>query len=239
MKDCDTVPTHFNQTYASTIQFWSGTDSEERFIENCKIEKHYTKLKLLGWLEPGVITYKYNNHGFRNDEFDQEPAGMALGCSHTFGVGVKVEHAWPTQLQNMMGQKIWNLGVGGGALDTCYRMLEYWIHHLNIKFVVCAVPGISRYEIYDSNWSNILPNNDVPRWLSGYHKNFLLYNKNSELNRRKNLQAMQYICSKHNVQFYYDLMENFVDGANARDLMHCGPLTHKKLATKFLQMMGN
>jgi len=233
------APIHFNQQFASTTQFWSGTDSEENFRENCKIGKSYQKLKDLGWLEPNAITYTHNSHGFRNDEFDQQPAGLALGCSHTFGTGILVDQAWPGQLQNMLGQKVWNLGVCGAALDTCYRLLEYWIEHLNIKFVICAVPGISRYEIFaNNNWSNILPSesdwHNLP-WLKDYQKNYLLYNQNSELNRQKNLQAMQHICHKHNVPFYYDLLEDFADAALARDLLHCGADAHEKLANKFLQ----
>ena len=67
------------------------------------------------------------------------------------------------------------------------------------------------------------------------NKNYLLYNQNSELNRQKNLQAMQHICHKHNVPFYYDLLEDFADAALARDLLHCGADAHEKLANKFLQ----
>jgi len=233
------IPTHFYQQFASTTRHWDGTDSEETFRENCKIEKNYQKLRDLGWLEPNAITYSHNSHGFRDDEFDQQPAGLALGCSHTFGTGIRVDETWPRQLQVMLDQKIWNLGVGGAALDTCYRLLEYWIEHLNVEFVVCAVPGISRYEVFaNGNWSNILSTmpikTDLP-WLAGYQKNYLFYDQNSELNRQKNLQAMQHICHKHNVPFYYDLLEDFVDGALARDLMHCGADAQEKLANKFLQ----
>jgi hypothetical protein len=164
-----------------------------------------------------------------------------LGCSHTQGVGIHAGHAWPQQLQNLSGQKIWNLGVGGAALDTCYRLLEYWIEHLNVEFVVCAVPGISRYELFaNNNWSTILPSEhtwpNMP-WLSEYHKNYLSYDQNSEVNRRKNLQAMQYICDKHGVLFYHDMMEDFGDAALARDLLHSGPGAHEKLANKFLQVI--
>jgi hypothetical protein len=237
------APTHFNQQFASTIQFWAGTDSAENFKKNCEIEKNYKKLKDLGWLDPNVITYKYNSQGFRDNEFDQQPAGIALGCSHTFGTGVPVEQAWPNQLQNLLRQKVWNLGVGGAALDTCYRLLEYWIENLNVKFVVCAVPGIARYEIFNSNWSNILPSmpDDIKtlHWLTGYQKNYLLYDQNSELNRRKNLQAMQHICNKYHIPFYYDLLGDFVDAALARDLQHCGIHAHEKLANKFLQTIGS
>jgi hypothetical protein len=238
------IPAHFNQHFASTTQFWTGCDSQERFEENCKIEKHYEKLKELGWLDGQALTYQYNSEGFRDSEFDQQPAGIALGCSHTEGVGIHAEHAWPRQLQNLLGQKIWNLGVGGAALDTCYRLLEYWIEHLNVEFVVCAVPGISRYEVFaNNNWSTILPSEEFwpnMRWLTRYQQNYISYDQNGELNRRKNLQAMQYICDKHSVPFYYDLMEDFGDAALARDLLHSGPGAHEKLAKKFFNnIKGN
>ena len=232
------APTHFNQKFASTTQRWCGTDSKENFKANCAIEQNYKKLKDLGWLDGEVLTYRYNSQGFRDEEFDQQPAGIALGCSHTQGVGIHAEQAWPRQLQHMLGQKIWNLGSGGAALDTCYRLLEYWIEHLNVKFVVCAVPGITRYEVFNGNWSNILSTmpikTDLP-WLAGYQKNYLFYDQNSELNQRKNLQAMQHICNKYNIPFYYDLMEDFAVKLLARDLMHCGADAQEKLANKFLQ----
>ena len=237
------VPTHFNQQFASTTQLWNVTDSEENFKKNCVIEKNYKTLKDLGWLEPNVLTYKFNSQGFRDAEFDQHPAGIALGCSHTIGTGIRIEHAWPSQLQNLLGQKIWNLGVSGAALDTCYRLLEYWIKHLNVKFVVCAVPGIARYEVFDSNWTQMLPSMPFeisPPWLAEYHKNYLSYDQNSELNRRKNLQAMQHICNKYNIPFYYDLLKKFDGHALARDLQHCGTDAHAILANKFFNIIqGN
>jgi len=237
------TPRHFNRHFASTTQFWTGSDSQERFDANCRIEKHYEKLKELGWLDDRALTYQYNSEGFRDSEFDQQPAGIALGCSHTEGVGIHAEHAWPRQLQNLLGQKIWNLGVGGAALDTCYRLLEYWIEHLNVEFVVCAVPGVSRYELFaNNNWSTILPSEQFwpnMHWLTGYQQNYISYDQNGELNRHKNLQAMQHICDKHSVPFYYDLLEHFGDGAVARDLLHSGPSAHEKLANKFLQVIRN
>ena len=238
------IPTHFNQQFASTTQLWSGSDTDERFKKNCAIEENYKKLNDLGWLDGEVLTYRYNSQGFRDEEFDQQPAGIALGCSHTQGVGIPAEHAWPQQLQNLLGQKVWNLGSGGAALDTCYRLLDYWIEHLNAKFVVCAVPGIARYEIFNSNWSNILPSMSLEiqdlDWLVGYQKNYLLYDQNSELNRRKNIQAMQYICDKHGVPFYYDLLEDFVGDPLARDLMHCGADAQERLANEFFNIIkGN
>lgn len=227
-------PMHFNQQYASTTQFWSGTDSKRGFKINCANERTYKKLKQLGWIDTELL-YKFNSEGFRDNDFDQQPAGLALGCSHTQGVGIQDDNTWPRQLEKMLGQKVWNLGVGGSALDTCYRVLEYWIDQLNIKFVVCAVPDISRYEVFTGSWLHILPSSIIPPWLHDYQKNYLFYDQNSNLNRRKNLLAMQNICDKHDVLFYYDLLEKSFFGNDnyARDLMHSGPASNHYLAKTF------
>jgi len=230
-------PTHFNQQYASNTQLWCPMDTKELFEQNCAEQNTREKLEKLGWIGTDII-YKFNSEGFRDDEFDQQPAGLALGCSHTQGVGIQASDAWPRQLEKMLEQKIWNLGVGGSALDTCYRFLEYWIDQLNIKFVVCAVPHIFRYEVFDNNWSNILPSTIVPGWLEGYQKNYLVHNQNSNLNRRKNLLAMQNICDKHNVPFYYNLLDNFHSKASARDLQHHGPEASYDLAKKFVNTIN-
>jgi hypothetical protein len=228
------VPSHYNQQFASTTQLWNGSDSEDSFKKNCANPESRRLLEELGWLESKSLTYKFNSAGFRDDEFDQQPAGLAIGCSHTQGVGVKNEHTWPSQLQSMMGQKIWNLGVGGSALDTCYRLLDYWIKHLNIKFVICAVPEISRYEICtENNWTNFLAKSLIRPHLEGYHREYLMYDQNIKLNRQKNLQAMQYICHLYQVPFYYDLLDNFDDNATARDLQHSGSNNYQQLANRF------
>ena len=153
------VPSHFNQQFASTTQLWNGTDSENNFKKNCAVPESRQILEESGWLVPESLTYKFNSEGFRDDEFDQQPAGLAIGCSHTQGVGIKNEHTWPSQLQSMMGQKIWNLGVGGAALDTCYRLLEYWINHLNVKFEFQKFRIIKRTNIFahESSYCSIYP----------------------------------------------------------------------------------
>jgi hypothetical protein len=237
------VPSHYNQHFASTTQLWNGSDSEENFKKNCAIPESRKILEEHGWLVPESVTYKFNSEGFRDEEFDQQPAGIAIGCSHTQGIGIKNEHTWPSQLQSKLGHKIWNLGVGGSALDTCYRLLDHWIKNLNVKFVICVVPGISRYEICtQNNWTNFLPMSDYQPfrqvfhrqpYLQGYHKEYLMYDQNSIVNRQKNLHAMKYVCHLRQVPFYYDLLENFDYHATARDLLHTGGGGYQTLVNKF------
>lgn len=226
-------PIHFNQQLATKTLLWSGIDTEQRFTQNCADQQNYKKLQQLGWLD-NKFTYVYNSEGFRDEEFDQQPAALALGCSHTEGVGIPIQASWPRQLQNLLGLKVWNLGSSGAALDTCFRLLDYWIIHLNVKYVFCAMPGLERYEVFENNhWSNVLPTMKPPYFLEGFHKNYLAYRENSDMNRRKNLLAMEHLCSEKSIEFYYEYVEDFFTGPTARDLQHCGPEAEKKIASAF------
>ena len=245
MKD-QSVPYHWNQPEASTTKFWHGSDLKSEYRKNCSDPERLRKLQQYGWYECNDLTYCFNSQGFRDDEFDQQPAVLAIGCSFTQGIGLKVDQCWPRQLENLLQKKVWNLGVGGISLDTCYRLMEYWIVHLNVDSVFCAVPPISRYEIFINQWESFLPSNSfesdhrMPTWLNGYHKQYLAYDENHELNRRKNIHAMRDVCSQHNVCFYVDYLNNFKSDTDARDFCHPGPSAHTDLANKFFNIIkGN
>ena len=236
-------PSHYLQEFAGTVQNWCSTDSEQQFRAHMSHPQQSQQLQKLGWTADS-ITYSYNSEGFRDREFDVRPAGIALGCSHTQGVGLGADSTWPSQLAQMTNTHIWNLGISGAALDTCYRILDYWIQHLNTKFVVCLVPDAARYEIFDRNWTNILPvMESFPEWLKSYQKNWIAFEENAILAQRKNLQAMQYICIQHGVSFFYEFYDpnKFADAANAnaRDLLHCGHTVHTQIAGEFYQQYKN
>lgn len=233
-------PQHFNQNFANQTLEWKGTDSEERFKFNCTGLDSSKKLKELGWLDTKIY-YSFNSDGFRDVEFDQRPSILALGCSHTEGIGIIQNDTWPVQLEKMIGYKVWNLGVGGSALDTCFRILNFWIHKLNAVAVCCAVPSASRYEIFfDGAWQNILPSQPkfYRDWIDAYNKHYILYEENHELNREKNLLAMKQICSEKQVPFYFNTLKKFRDGAEARDLAHCGAGANTRLATNFFKQIN-
>jgi hypothetical protein len=232
-------PVHFYQQFASSTHDWMGTDSKELFEKNCAIPSQRSRLEHLNWTDSS-ITYHFNSEGFRDEEFDSRPAGIALGCSHTQGIGVDLPHCWPVQLGQLLNQKIWNLGIGGAALDTCYRILEYWIQHLDVKFVTCLVPDISRYELYyENNWNNITSFMTIPTWLEPYQKNWIVCEENGQLNQRKNLLAMQQICNCHGVPLFYitNPFDTWTSPGDGRDLMHYGPVFQKYLANKMHELI--
>ncbi len=227
---------HIACQYSGQTLTWCATDSLTAFQDNIKTQKD--KLEQLGWLDPEVISYKFNSNGFREEEFDDRVSGIALGCSLTSGIGLPLNTVWPSVLSKKLNTKIWNLGVGGAALDTCYRLLDYWIKRLNVKFVICAVPIKTRFEVFiNDNWECVLPQNLRGNdWLSMYSKNYITYSENSELNQHKNLLAMQEICNQHQVLFYYDLMQYQLPHAKeARDLMHPGVNSQAWIADKLFE----
>jgi len=94
-------------------------------------------------LKSDYYIYKYDNFGFRNipelASIEQmtpklwKNTFVCIGCSWTFGVGISGHHTWPAFLQQQIGTRCLNLGVGGGGIQTTYRILNAWIKHFGCK----------------------------------------------------------------------------------------------------------
>ena len=212
---------------------WSGMDSELLFKKHCQDPDKKRILEEQGFLNPDCITYSYNHQGFRCDSFDDRPAGIALGCSFTEGVGIPLNNTWPTVLSELLGQHIWNLGAGGGALDTCFRVLDYYIDILNVKFVILCSPHHWRFEFFDKN--------DKPRTFIGGHldtekhrgfaEEWMTSDLNINTNAQRNILAMKWRCQEKNIPFFeLKNNENLQKDALGRDLAHPGIEANKKFA---------
>ena len=78
---------------------WLPWDTEERYIENLKLNPQ--ALENNGWINK-EFTYQFNSFAFRCEEFTNDPSILFLGCSHTVGVGLPIEHTWPTVVANKL-----------------------------------------------------------------------------------------------------------------------------------------
>jgi len=65
---------------------------------------------------------------------------MALGCSHTWGVGVECHEAWPHLLNAM------NFGLGGASADCVVRMGKKLLSEHKISTVYVLWPDWTRFE---------------------------------------------------------------------------------------------
>ena len=73
---------------------------------------------------------------------------IALGCSHTVGVGVDKEQCYVSVLSQMQGYKIENLGVVGGNAGTNLDSLILELKVKNPKFVLAQWPSPIRLTLW-------------------------------------------------------------------------------------------
>lgn len=227
-------PYQFNWNYRSSTQMWSGTDSQGLFLANLANPVKKQMLTQLGW-DSCNISYQYNSHGFRCDEFDDRPCGLALGCSHTHGVGLPVDCTWSHLLTQLTGTHVWNLGSGGAAIDTVFRIFDCYVTRLLPKFVCVLVPPLERFEY--KNFENGFPIISVydHHGQDKFAKEWLCQDHNSQHNTRKTLLAMAKICDDLGIPFIVNDSSdpkglhhtNGLQPDLARDLQHSGTIYQK------------
>jgi len=231
------TPNHSNLSLANQEVNWSGTDSEELYQKN--LIKNRLLLEQYKWINR-PITYKFNSHGFRADEFDSTKSGvMFLGCSHTLGVGLPYESTWAYMVSRSLRLKNYNLGVGGSSNDTAFRLAHYWIEQLKPKLVVFFSPDRSRFELhidgdqlYDLGvWPIGFP--IVDNFMKGWHSN----DTNSNMNYLKNSLSIKQLCREHNIKYVQEEVQLIDSIDQARDLLHFGEKTQRGIASMFLSKL--
>jgi hypothetical protein len=228
----DPGPKHANWSNEKST-LWDGSDHEKLYQSNIKDPKNCALLEKYGWIDT-TIEYRFNQQRFRADEFDNRPCGLSLGCSFTRGIGLKEDQAWPTVLSKISGLHFWNLGVGGGAMDTCTRLLDYYISKLKPRIVILLAPPKNRFELHNDDFWHVMGVNSHE--FRDYQKVYYAYDENSIINHRRNILAMKQICAQYNTPFYSWECSNVnaflpIEKSDlARDLLHQGPATQQRLA---------
>ena len=148
------------------IKNFSGTDSEQRFIDF----KSYLKDRgFSGWRYENIdISYEVNSLGYRyvndfDENFDWSNKIPVLGCSHVFGVGNPMNETIPSYLGNLTKDKyeVVNMGTPGGSNKQIFYN-AMWLLTQNIKDIVVIWS-------YDSRWNYIHRNYVAPSSNSFQH----------------------------------------------------------------------
>ena len=106
---------------------------------------------------PWLYSYEENIFGFRSDEFKNKIDFVALGCSHTYGVGMPKDLTWPNFFSELTGMKNYaNLGKPGASIQEQVRTLYSFVSSYNPpRAVVCNFPGFSRYETVEKSGKSV------------------------------------------------------------------------------------
>jgi|688.fasta_scaffold148988_4 hypothetical protein len=102
---------------------FSGSDSEKLYIDNLKLQPddwYYRTHK---------ISYVRNSNGHRCKEItdiDLDNYILYTGCSHTEGIGMKLEDTYPYLLSQKLKCDYYNLSIGGTGIDAVNYNLLMW-----------------------------------------------------------------------------------------------------------------
>lgn len=216
---------HQHSNMASLSVTWFSSDSEEAYLQNMQNAKRKDIIESNGWNESNV-SYTFNSHGFRADEFDGSDAIMFLGCSITLGTGVPDNISWARIVSKHFGLKNYNLGISGGSNDTAFRLANHYVPQLRPRLVVFMGTSAHRFDIIDDCQITTLMYNYTPEpHDTNWYKDWLLNPENGNLNWQKNWRGIQYICKKNKVPFAYisaSPLLNAPFASNGRDIVHPG-----------------
>lgn len=236
--------------FIDTTTNWCPSDTEERFNENMADPKQRAKMEKFGWTRDNV-SYTFNKDGFRSEEFTGgvNDSVLFLGCSLTVGIGLDLESTWAYQIASSLGLRRYNLAVGGGGPDMCFRLAHHWIPRLRPKYVMMLTPMSGRMEIVlDDTIIQLMPNSlehlgDLTEKIKTFYNSwFLSHSANTDMNLLKCSLGVKSICDSVGTQ----LIEKPLDKLSlnrapdlwtrelARDLMHPGKEWQKAVAAVFL-----
>lgn len=230
-------PIHENSGLANSSSYWAPFDTQQKWEINMRDTSTRKLLTKLGYDNPDAITYTYNSHGFRDQEFDNRSCGIAFGCSFTHGTGLAESDTWPRKLSKILGLHIWNLGIGGASLDTVYRLSEYYIDLLQPKFVMVLTPPGTRFEYFSHNRYQIATIHDDHD--QEFFKHWFANEQNFLNHQQKNLQAIENISKSRNAQFVSlcPLNDWTQKNTRARDLAHPDIESNQHLADQFAKLL--
>jgi hypothetical protein len=111
------------------------------------------------------LEYNLNSHGYRCDEFTNTHEGLHIlfvGCSNTFGEGVKKNKLWTHFLYNQIlkNNKVsgyYNLGICGSTIfeqiKNCYRYIR---KYGTPDYIFMLLPEMERDHLYFKESRNLL-----------------------------------------------------------------------------------
>ena len=219
--------------------YFNGSDKKDLWKTNLKDPKIHELFEKNGWLDEHAIPYTFNAHGFRCKEFDDSPGWLAVGCSFTEGVGLNIENVWPSLLTKHINEHIWNLGIGSASMDTCFRILDYYIDKLNVQGVFLLEPPHYRFELFINGVIKCYLPTDLGH--DTVFKSWHSDKNNAKFNAQKNLLAMKKICDDRNIRIITRPSRDvYSNGSSfARDLVHTGKDKHEHLANLFYKDYKN
>jgi len=225
--------------YAGQTIDWLPSDTQQLYNMHTKQDNaNRRKIKNLNFNSENV-KYKFNDYGFRCDNFKTNNNIVFLGCSLTLGTGINLENTFSQTIADKLKLNNCNLALAGGSNDSMFRIAYHWLPQLNPDVVVCFAPTKERSEFFiDNRHENLMATHTKN---NSWYMNYLKEDNNFKVNYQKNKMAIEHLCAQVNAKLLFLHVEDWeFDYRNdlARDLMHPGVNSHGLIANEMLKYLG-
>lgn len=231
---------------------WHFSDDQKKFKRNLEIYKKlnspaYNSLK---YYTHNPVTYKLNHFGFRDEPLSSKPKelDLFLGCSFTFGTGLRLEDTWTYKLTDKLKYPTLNAGLPGSGVMTQFRALLYLSNKFKIRNIFhIAILSHTRYEWWEDNKYNFdkVNINTIHNYKDTSVR--ILYNTNNlSFKHSVFYHAFLGLCKTKNINYYpiHDLeevnkLDNTVSNMIARDIVHPSVQKNHEISLHFFNMIKN
>lgn len=107
------------------------------------------------------INYQLNSYGYRGPEPKINNGILTLGCSQTFGIGIRdYKNTWPAIVSHKLDLSYTNLAKSGSSTDSqVRRAFAYFKKFGHPKYIFAIFPDLQRIE-FPSNYKTLVPSKD-------------------------------------------------------------------------------
>jgi hypothetical protein len=114
------------------------------------------------------INYQCNSYGYRGPDPINENDVLTLGCSQTFGIGIKnSSYLWPELLSDSLGLSYTSLAKSGSSINSqVRRAFAYFKKFGHPKNIFAIFPDFQRME-FPPNSKRLVANKVDPIWHNG------------------------------------------------------------------------
>jgi hypothetical protein len=119
-----------------------GIDS----FAHCQDKDHYNSYTRF-------IVYKFNELGYRDEEWpeDIDNCVWAIGDSFTVGIGQPFEETWPQLVQTRLQSRVINISMNGASATWIARRAKFIIDNFNPKTILIQWSYVHRREDPDAS----------------------------------------------------------------------------------------
>ena len=116
---------HYYEHRNQTLE-WCPSDSKESFDQHMADNDSKALLEQNGWVDK-KIEYKFNEHGYRCDSWDNDIGCRVLfaGCSQTMGIGLSLDVLWASRVAEYLKVPYHNIACGGADWQHVTQRLTH------------------------------------------------------------------------------------------------------------------